>query len=217
MTRDVGYLPRRVGGEPGRILVAGGRESESDRASEGPGQLVDAEDRLELARIVTDRITRLRLTRKELEKQSGVSVATIREIEHPKGPRNFGRKVLEAISEPLELPAGYLARVAYQSSSEAPDPMVKAMMTALAPYLEKIDAIPGLQADVAAIKVELGITVDPIHEVNDSIALHRRLRQESDERPDAEGLAGRPDVAESEGQRRDAPEDENWPPAERPV
>lgn len=200
--------------------MADKRESESDPASEGQKPLVDAQDRLELARIVTARIAQLRLTRKELERQSGVSVATIREIEHPKGARNFGRKVLEAISEPLELPPGYLVRVAYRSSSEAPDPMVQAMMTALAPYLEKIDAIPGLQADVAAIKAELGIAVDPIHEVNDTVAVHRRLRQESDERPDAEGLAGRPDVAESEleGQRRhESEDDDNSPPDERLV
>ena len=38
-------------------------------------------------------------------------------------------------------------------------------MVALAPYLEKIDAIPGLQADVAAIKIDLGIMVDSSHEV----------------------------------------------------
>jgi hypothetical protein len=38
------------------------------------------------------------------------------------------------------------------------------MMKALAPYLEKIDAIPGLQRDVAAIKVRLGMKVDIIHE-----------------------------------------------------
>jgi transcriptional regulator with XRE-family HTH domain len=163
MSRDVGYEPRR----PGRILVSVEGESESDRTA-GPREgLVDAEDRLELARIVTARIVELRLTRRELEARSGVSVATIRQIEHPKGKRDFGRKVLEAISRALGWPPGYLARAAYRSSSETPDPIVQAMMVALAPYLEKIDAIPGLQADVAAIKIDLGITVDSIHEVNE--------------------------------------------------
>ncbi len=166
--------------------MAGKRESESDRTSEGQEELPDAEDRLELARIVTARISQLRITRKELEKRSGVSVATIREIEHPKEPRKFGRKVLEAISEALEWSPGYLVRVAYQSSSEAPDPIVQAMMTALAPYLEKIDAIPGLQADIAAIKAELGSPVDSIHEVNDSAPVRPAPRQRSDERRDAE-------------------------------
>jgi transcriptional regulator with XRE-family HTH domain len=189
MSRDVGYLPRRAGGEPRRVLVAGRRESESDRTGEGQEGLVDAENRLELAMAVTDRIAQLHLTRRELEKKSGVSVATIREIEHPKGPRNFGRKVLEAISEALDWPPGHLVRVAYRPPSETPDPTVQAMMTALAPYLEKIDAIPQLQADVAAIKADLGIAVDPIHEVSDSVEIDRRPRQGSDEHRDAHGPA----------------------------
>jgi transcriptional regulator with XRE-family HTH domain len=182
MSRDVGYLPRRTDGEPRRILVAGKGESERDRAGGGQEGLVDAENRQELAMAVTDRIAELHLTRRELEKRSGVSVATIREIEHPKRARNFGRKVLEAISEALEWSPGHLVSVAYRSSSDAPDPIVEAMMVALAPYLEKIDAIPRLQADVAAIKADLGITVDSIHEVDDSTDIRRGLGQGSDER-----------------------------------
>jgi hypothetical protein len=38
------------------------------------------------------------------------------------------------------------------------------MMTALGPYLEMINAIPGLQRDVAAIKARLS-KMDPIHPV----------------------------------------------------
>jgi transcriptional regulator with XRE-family HTH domain len=178
--------------------VAGKRESDSDQASEGQVELADEDDRLELARIVAGRIAQLRLTRKELEKRSGVSVATIREIEHPKRPRKFGRKVLEPISRALEWPPGYLVRVAYRSSSEAPDPIVQAMMTALAPYLEKIDAIPGLQADVAAIKADLGIRVDSTREADNSVPVHRGPRKGSDEGRDAVGLAEGQDVAEPE-------------------
>ena len=87
--------------------MAGEGESESDRTAGGRAGLVDAEDRLELARLVTVRIAELRLTRRELEARSGVSVATIRQIEHPKGKRDFGRKVLEAISGALGWPPGY--------------------------------------------------------------------------------------------------------------
>jgi transcriptional regulator with XRE-family HTH domain len=180
MSRDVGYLPKRAAGEPRRILVAGNGEGQSDQAGGGQEEPVDGEDRPELSQVVTARIEELRLTRIELAKRSGVGVSTIRQIEHPKGPRVFGPKVLEAISKPLELPPGYLVRVAYPPSSEIPDPTVQAMMAALAPYLEKIDAIPGLQADVAAIKANLGITIDPIHKANDSLDTH----QGSDERRD---------------------------------
>lgn len=43
-------------------------------------------------------------------------------------------------------------------------------MTQFAPYLAKIDAIPELQTDVAAIKACLNGVVDAINEVNDRLA-----------------------------------------------
>lgn len=65
----------------------------------------------------------------------------------------------------LGWPPDYLVRAAYRSSSEATDPIVQDMMKALAPYLDKIDAIPGLQKDLAAIKVRLGIRADIVYPV----------------------------------------------------
>lgn len=141
-------------------------ERESDQGVGGEEGAAAEDDRRELARLVTARIAELHLTRRELQARSGVSVATIREIEHPRGKRNFGRQVLDALSGGLEWPPDYLVRAVYRSSPEAPDPLVQAMMAALAPYLEKIDAIPGLQADVAAIKTSLRITLDSGHEGN---------------------------------------------------
>jgi transcriptional regulator with XRE-family HTH domain len=147
-----------------RIRLAGKRESESDRVGAGEMEPTNAEDRLALARFVTHRIEKLHITRKELAEKSNVSAATLREIEHPRKPRVLGRRILEPISKALELPKDYLFREAYLPSSEASDPVVQDMMKALAPYLEKIDAIPGLQQDVAAIKVILGAKFDIIHE-----------------------------------------------------
>lgn len=170
--------------------MAGKPGIESDLGSEDQEEPADIENLGELARIVAARIAERGITRKELEKRSGISVATIRVIEHPKGPRKFSHKVLEALSEALEWPPGHLVRVAYPSYSEAPGPIVQAMMTALAPYLEKLDSIPGLQADVAAIKDGLGITVDIIHEVDDSVPVDRGSRQGSDESRDGRGNDG---------------------------
>lgn len=144
--------------------MAGKREPKSGQADDGEAKPTITEDRLALARIVTARIKKLHVTRKALAEKSGVSAATLREIEHPRKPRTFGRKVLEPISEALEWSPDYLVRATYLPSSETPDPVVQGMMKALAPYLEKIDAIPALQKDVAAIKVRLGMTVDIIHE-----------------------------------------------------
>lgn len=147
--------------------MAGKRVSEGSRVGESQTGPVITENRLRLAQIVTPRIRELGLTRKRIEKISGVSVSTIREIEHPKEPRAFSHEVLESLSVALEWAPDHLVRVAYPSSSEAPDLIVQNMMTALTPYLQKIDAIPGLQEDVSAIKTHLGIKVDIIHKKDD--------------------------------------------------
>jgi hypothetical protein len=165
MNRDAGYPPRRANGEQRRILVAGKRESESGQDNKGQREPAVTEDRLVLARLLTARIEELHITRKKVGELSGVSTATIREIEHPRRPRTFGRDVLEPVSVALDWPPDYLVRAAYRSSSEATDPIVQDMMTALAPYLEKIDAIPGLQKDVAAIKAGLGLRPDIVYPV----------------------------------------------------
>jgi hypothetical protein len=152
-------------GEQRRILVAGKRESESGQADEGQEEPAVTEDRLVLAKLLAARIEELHITRKEIERRSKVSLATIREIEHPRRPRTFGRDVLEPVSVALGWAPDYLVRAVYRASSEATDPIVRDMMTALAPYLEKIDAIPGLQKDVAAIKAGLNIRADIIYPV----------------------------------------------------
>lgn len=136
---------------------------ESGQADEGQEEPAFAKDRLVLADLVSARIEELHITRKEIEKRFGVSTATIREIEHPRRKRTFGRDVLDPLSVALEWPPDYLVRAVYRSSSEAPDPIVEEMMAALAPYLAKID---GLQQDVAAIRDGLGIRPDVIHPVD---------------------------------------------------
>jgi transcriptional regulator with XRE-family HTH domain len=160
MNREAGCPPRRASGEQGRILVAGKRESEAGQADKGREEPVFTEDRLVLSRLLAARIEEIHITRKEIERRSGISTATIREIEHPRVPRTFSREVLEPISAALDWPPDYLVRAAYPLSSETTDRIVQDMMAALAPYLEKIDAIPGLQRDVAEIKADLKIRAD---------------------------------------------------------
>jgi transcriptional regulator with XRE-family HTH domain len=145
--------------------VAGKRESESGPVGQGQAEPVITEDRLLLSRLLSARIKELHITRKEIERRSNVSTATIREIEHPRIPRTFGRDVLGPVSEALGWPPDYLERAAYGSSAKAIDPIVQGIMAALTPYLEKLDAIPKLQQDVAAIKADLNIRADIIYPV----------------------------------------------------
>lgn len=143
--------------------MAGKRESETGQADQAPEEPVFTEDRLALSRLLAARIKEIHITRKEIERRSGISTATIREIEHPRVPRTFGRDVLEPISVALDWSPDHLIRAAYPLSSEATDRIVQDMMAALAPYLEKIDAIPGLQRDVAEIKADLKIRADIVY------------------------------------------------------
>ena len=143
--------------------MAGKRESETGQADKGREEPVFTEDRLALSRLLAARIKEIHITRKEIERRSGISTATIREIEHPRVPRTFGRDVLEPISVALDWSPDHLIRAAYPLSSEATDRIVQDMMAALAPYLEKIDAIPGLQRDVAEIKADLKIRADVVY------------------------------------------------------
>lgn len=143
--------------------MAGKRESETGQADKGREEPVFTEDRLVLSRLLTARIEEIHISRKEIERRSKISTSTIREIEHPRVPRTFGRDVLEPISVALGWPPDYLVRAAYPLSSEAADQIVQDMMAALAPYLEKIDAIPGLQRDVAEIKAGLKIRADILY------------------------------------------------------
>lgn len=145
--------------------MAGKRESETGQADKGREEPVFTEDRLVLSRLLAARIEEIHISRKEIERRSGISTATIREIEHPRVPRTFSREVLEPISVALDWPPDHLVRAAYPLSSEATDRIVQDMMVALAPYLEKIDAIPGLQRDVAEIKADLQIRADIVYPV----------------------------------------------------
>jgi hypothetical protein len=163
MNRDTGYPPRHASGEQRRTLVASKREGESGQADQGEEEPVLTEARLKLAGLIADRIKEIHITRKEIERRSTISLATIREMEHPRSRRTFGRDVLDPVSEALEWPPDYLVRTVYPRSSEAADLIVQDMMTALSPYLEKIDFIPELQKDVAAIKTGLGIRGDIIY------------------------------------------------------
>jgi hypothetical protein len=66
----------------------------------------------------------------------------------------------EACEWRVEWAPSYLARATRRRSPEGADPIVQEMTAALAPYLEKINAIPELRKDVTDIKVGLNIRPD---------------------------------------------------------
>lgn len=61
-----------------------------------------------VANAINDRMTELPLSQKELADRSGVSVATLRELQHAKATRKRSARTLAAISQALGWPDGYL-------------------------------------------------------------------------------------------------------------
>ena len=70
-----------------------------------------AEDWRAVADAINTRMTELPLNQRDLADRSGVSVATIRELQYPNTPRRRSARTLGALSEALEWPEGYLRAV----------------------------------------------------------------------------------------------------------
>jgi uncharacterized protein YceH (UPF0502 family) len=64
-----------------------------------------------VAEAINTRLDELQMTQQELSISSGVSTATLRELQHNRNPRRRSNRLLEAISTGLRWPAGHLARV----------------------------------------------------------------------------------------------------------
>lgn len=72
-----------------------------------------------VAAALNARVAALRMTQQELASRSGVSPATIREIQHNHRPRKRYGRTLAALSEALQWPAEYLDDVLAGRSPEA--------------------------------------------------------------------------------------------------
>ena len=77
-----------------------------------------ADDWAGVAAALNARVAALRMTQQELASRSGVSPATIREIQHNHRPRKRYGRTLAALSEALQWPAEYLDNVLAGRSPE---------------------------------------------------------------------------------------------------
>jgi DNA-binding Xre family transcriptional regulator len=71
---------------------------------------VEGEDWIAVARALNERMAALRLGQQELAQRSGISVSTLRKLQHGAG-RRVQNKTLAAISTALDWPADHLAAV----------------------------------------------------------------------------------------------------------
>lgn len=64
-----------------------------------------------VATAINTRLAELDLTQRELSERSGVSTATLRQLQNNYEPRRRSPRLLSAVSEALRWPAGHLAQV----------------------------------------------------------------------------------------------------------
>jgi hypothetical protein len=92
------------------------------------------------------------------------------------GKSHYSYELLARVADTLDLPVDRVTKAFYPPAPRDPtfpsdaELTAQQVMTQFAPYLAKIDAIPELQTDVAAIKACLNGVVDAINEVNDRLA-----------------------------------------------
>lgn len=72
-----------------------------------------------VATAINTRLAELDLTQRELSERSGVSTATLRQLQNNYEPRRRSPRLLSAVSEALRWPAGHLAQVLEGEAPEA--------------------------------------------------------------------------------------------------
>jgi transcriptional regulator with XRE-family HTH domain len=107
----------------------------------------DGDDWAGVAAAINARVAALRMTQLDLAAKSGVSPATIREIQHNQRPRRRYGRTLAALSEALDWPADHLDAVLTgrpvtdSATPAAPDPV--------------LDELRAIRAELTGIKQRL--------------------------------------------------------------
>jgi transcriptional regulator with XRE-family HTH domain len=91
-----------------------------------------AEDWAAVASAIDDRLAQLRVTQMEVAARAKISLTTLRELQHNTSPRRRRPQTLSALSEALDWPADYLAKVlggqnARPHPDEEHDPVLKSL------------------------------------------------------------------------------------------
>jgi transcriptional regulator with XRE-family HTH domain len=91
-----------------------------------------AEDWAAVASAIDDRLAQLRMTQMDVAARAKISLTTVRELQHNTSPRRRRPQTLSALSEALDWPAGYLAKIlsgdnARSHADEEGDPVLKSL------------------------------------------------------------------------------------------
>lgn len=100
-----------------------------------------------VAGAINERMLRLRLTQRELSARSGVSLSTLRELQHGQAGRRRSNRTLASVAEALGWPADHLHRIlrgepmaAAEVVGQGEESPVLAELRAIRERLDRIDA-----------------------------------------------------------------------------
>ncbi|MCI2421529.1 XRE family transcriptional regulator [Saccharopolyspora sp. K220] len=113
-----------------------------------------------MAKAISDRLAETRMTQMDVASKAGVSLTTLRELQHNINARKRQPRTLAAISEALGWPSPYLERVLH---GETLEPHAE---EAEDPVLRKLDAV-----------------LDELQELRDRVAALEKQRADEAERP----------------------------------
>lgn len=109
-----------------------------------------------VAAAINARLSELEMTQRELADKSGVSTATIRQLQNNYGPRRRSTRLLAALSETLRWPSGHLAAVLEGSAEDSPD--VRSLRADVDDLRREVDDLRGRVASLEAAPPTSGKT-----------------------------------------------------------
>jgi transcriptional regulator with XRE-family HTH domain len=144
-------------------------------------------DRACLAKVVSDCLTNLSregVSQSDAAKQAGCGVSTLRNMQNGTGATHYGHELLTRVAKGLGLPEDRLVKAFYRPVPRDPgspsevEVTVQRVMEQLAPYLAKIDAIPGIQTGISGMQKHVetfedqlkGMAVE-VHEVKSQLEI----------------------------------------------
>src|SRR5690349_12423522 len=123
---------------------------------------VDGEDWNAVAAVVNERMAARRIGQQELATLSGVSVSTLRQVQHGAG-RRVQNKTLAAISRALDWPEGYLADVLLTGRHREPLERLDADDTVLEALHRVEERLREMSQQLAALHARINDRPQPGH------------------------------------------------------
>lgn len=91
-----------------------------------------------VASAINTRMAQLEMTQRDLSERSGVSAATLRQLQNNYGPRRRSPRLLAAVSEGLRWPTDHLAQVLEGTAEDEPEGDLRAELREMRQELQEL-------------------------------------------------------------------------------